>query len=186
MKSLAAWFSTLILAAATPCLAYNGWGIYAAYWSPSDGDDSYGAGVKISAEMVPGVQLEFRSAYFDNLADEPAGANVDLEVIPLELGLALAMDGANPNTTFLAGGGLGYYLMDGQASGPGFRASADDEIGFYLVAGAEYHLRPNASLFAEAKYTFLTADNMAVDSAGNLDDADLDGIGINIGILVTW
>jgi opacity protein-like surface antigen len=189
MKSLATSLATLsstLVLGATTCLGYNGWGIYAAYWSPSDGDAGYGAGAKITAEMVPGVQMEFRSTYFDDLAEEPAGYDVSLEVIPLELGLALAMPAPDPKVQFLVGGGIGYYLMDGGVRGPGVDVSADNEVGFYLSGGVEYQVRPNAALFAEAKYTFVTADDMAVTSAGDLDDADLNGIGVNLGILITW
>ena len=176
----------------------NMWGVHAAYWDTSDADSSYGAGTKFSFEMVPGARLDLRASYFNDLADDVDGIDTDLEVLPLELGLALVYPAAR-SIDLTAGGGIGYYFMDGKINLPdNTSAGADpgDEVGFYLAAGLEWSLRKSgasygeteAGLFLEALYRSVSADDMKVDSVEplRLGDADLDGLGVNLGIMVRW
>lgn len=169
MKYLIASIPALLLSA-TLSYGYTGWGIYGSYWDTDEADSAGGAGVKVSIEMVPGVQMELRGTYFEDLDADGAG----LEVLPLEAGLALVLPTAN-QVDFLAGGGLGYYLMDGDGS-------PDNEVGFYLTAGLEWNLQPMASLFTEAMYRVVSANDAGYDG----QDADLDGLGVNAGLLIKW
>jgi hypothetical protein len=163
------WLVLAAFALATGAQAYNGWGIFASYWNTSDAGDGFGPGLKISAEMVPGVQLELRGSYFSSLEDEVSAA--DIEVIPLEAGLALT-GGAGTGVTLLAGAGAGYCLVDA--------VGADDEVSYYFVGGAEWSVRPNAALFAEIKYTVLEVDGLSPEKT------DLTGPGASAGLLIRW
>lgn len=169
MKYLASAVSVLLLSASLS-YGYNAWGLYASYWDTSDADSAGGAGIKVLAEMVPGVQLELRGTYFEDLERD----GLDVEVLPVEAGLALEVPLAD-DVGLLAGGGLGYYLMDGDGD-------PDNEIGFYLASGLEWTIRSNAALFGELMYRVVSADDVGPDG----EDADLDGLGINVGLLIKW
>jgi len=88
------------------------------------------------------------------------------------------------------GGGAGFYLLDGEATIGGATVDFDpsDEIGFYAVAGVELHLSEQAAIFGEAKYTWLQVDEVEIDGVKmDLDDeAKLDGVGANAGLLLLW
>ena len=178
MKKITIIFIFLFLFAVTAS-AESGWGFFGSYWSPSDGEAEFGPGIRLAYEMVPGMQLDFRASYFDNLMDEDEGP--DLEVIPLETGLCLT--GPVAGRLNLHGGvGIGYYLMDSDFD-------VDDEVGFFVNGGLEYDVFRNdaayggtrASLFAEAMYRSVTADEASING-----DVDLDGLVLNAGLMVRW
>ncbi len=178
MKKIILAIMILVLSSITAS-AESGWGFFGSYWSPSDGEAEFGPGIRLTYEMVPGMQLDFRASYFDNLMDEDEGP--DLEVIPIETGLCLTGPVAG-NLNLHGGVGVGYYLMDSDAD-------VDDEIGFFVNAGLEYDVFRNnaayggtrASVFAEAMYRSVTADDATING-----DADLDGLVLNAGLMVRW
>lgn len=186
--TIAGW---MLLAIPTLAFAGNGWGLFAAYWNADDGDDVFGAGLGCEIEITEGVDLQLRGTYFDDLIDGSAAGGADLQVIPLEAGLSLKTP-VGDDLTASAGGGLGYYLMDAE-SGAGGAANPDDEIGFYLSAGLELVIRSSGAtfgdrqtvLFAEAVYRSVSADDVVLTSTG-AEDADLDGLGFNIGLKIAW
>lgn len=179
MKTRLAVLAALIGLAA-PSHAYNGWGLFGTYWKASDAGSDAGAGGRISIEMVPEVQLELRASYYGDMGDEGAG-DAKIEVVPLEAGLMLRQH-YKGKLGFIGGGGVGYYQADLTRRGPLRATSSENEIGFWLALGAEYKIKKNASLFAEAKYTFVSIDQGGV----GLPDADLDGPGANVGLLIRW
>lgn len=169
MKYLIPSLSVLLLSASLS-YGYTAWGIHASYWDTDEADSAAGGGVKISFEMVPAVQMELRGTYFEDFNAE----GVDVEVLPLEAGLALVLP-VGDQTEWLAGGGLSYLLVDSDAD-------PDDDVGFYLTTGLEWLIQPQASLFGEVMYRVADAD----DVGPNGEDADLNGIGINAGLLIRW
>jgi outer membrane protein W len=78
------------------------------------------------------------------------------------------------------GAGVGYYLFDTD------QGDIDDEVGFFPLVGLEVGLQ-RVSILAEARWLFLEAD---VDSAqaelADLTKADLDGLGVNVGLLLRF
>jgi hypothetical protein len=182
----------IVLLSANLACASNAWGLYGAYWNASDADDTFGAGLKASIEMIEGVQFQLRGSYFDDLVDGDGARDVDLEVIPVEAGLALTYP-VSDSVEWYGGGGLGYYFMDAD-SGRGPGVDPDDEIGFYFDLGVEWALRKSgasygetaAKVFAELMYRFVDADNVKPTGGGGADDVELDGIGVNLGLLVSW
>lgn len=197
MKKLFLLFLGVALAAP---LAFgdNGFGIGAAYWDTADAGDAWGAGLKTRVQMVEGVQFDLRASFFNSLGEDSDDVSVDLEVIPLEAGLALELPVADRLDVY-AGGGIGYYLMEGDAGGPNQElvdVDPDNEVGFYLVAGSEFVLRRSdavygqtaAALFAEVMFRSVSADSAKVEGGQEIrvDDADLDGLGVNVGLLMRW
>jgi len=191
MKTIFACLGILAFTSAT-ALGANGWGPLISYWSTDEGDDGVGIGGKITTEVAPNVQLEFRATWFEDLAKDEHNVKAELEVIPLELGLAVVGPmGQDDRFQFLAGGGIGYYLMDGKVTVRGIRsinADPDNDFGFYAVGGFTFSLNEKTSLFAELMYRMVSAENIRVggDDGLNVGDADLDGLGVNAGILLSW
>ena len=73
------------------------------------------------------------------------------------------------------GAGVGYYLFDG--------ADLDDQVGFFPLAGLEIGFH-SVSVMAEARWLFLETDaDSAKAEVQNLTEADLDGFGVNLGLL---
>ena len=160
--------------------AENGWGLNAAYWDTEDLSDQAGVGATLSIEMIPSVLMNIRGTYFDGFGDEENG-DVDLQVVPVELGLVVyqpVMESLN----IYGGGGIGYYFMDTD------KADVDDEVGSFLNAGLELkgagkkevvYGQTHLGLFVEAIYRFVEAD------AGSAD-FNLDGLGANAGLMIRW
>jgi hypothetical protein len=175
-----------LLALGSVATADSEWGFYGAYWAPSDGEDAFGGGLKIGFDMVDRVQLEIRAGIFNDLIDDVAGTAADLEDVPLEIGLAYAMP-AKENLEFYLGGGLGYHFLDGSGSA----GSVDNELGFYGTAGLEWYIHrsgaaqgeTSAKLFIEVLYRFLSADGTTPVGP---TDIDLDGPGVQLGLVVGW
>jgi hypothetical protein len=191
--------AVLVACAASATAADNGWGVGAAYWDTKDADSAFGASTKFSFELVPGAQLDLRGSYFNDLGKDEGGVDADLKVIPLEVGFALSYP-AGRVVDLTAGAGIGYYFMDGSVSSSDDRtvqpANPEDEVGFYAAAGLEWTLRKSgasfgeteAGLYAEVMYRVVSADNIKVESGETirLSDADLDGVGLNLGIMIKW
>ncbi len=168
------WLGTLAVAgaqevrlgAAAPDHIYHGWGIFGAYWNTSDGGSTGGAGGRLSIEMVSGVNLELRGTAFGRVT---AGEE-RVRVTPWDVGLSLILPVSDlANVT--AGGGLTFASVSG--------AGARSETGFYGSLGVDVAIRPQARLFADAIYRFLDVDTRT-------QDIELDGIGIQGGVLITW
>ena len=192
---------TILALGTLTAAAVNQWGAYAAFWDTGDAGSGYGGGAKVSAELVPNVQLQLRGTYFTGLGEGAGDADVDLKIAPLEAGLALGRP-VTDNVSVYGGVGLGYYLVDGEVKVPegseGLKADPGDEIGVYLAGGLEWAIsRSGASygetaavLFAELMYRFVSVDDLKVETTPDgdirLSDADLNGIGVHLGLMIRW
>lgn len=170
--------------------ADNDWGIFGSFWSPSDGDDSFGGGIKLGIEMVDRVQLDIKATIFSDVLDGKTGS--ELEVVPIEAGLTFSVPISNAADTYF-GAGLGYYMMDGEVAG--MDVSVGDEVGFFLNAGMEWTIhesdadygQTNVKLFLEGIYRFVEADNIVpTGDPAVRSDADLNGLGVQFGMLIGW
>jgi hypothetical protein len=182
-----------------PGLAANMWGIHGAYWDTSDADDAFGAGGKFSFELVPGARLDFRATYFDDLNTGGSGVEVDLEVVPLEGGISLAYP-VSDRVELFAGGGIGYYFLNADVSEPGGQevtgGDPGDDVGFYIAGGLEWAIVSSqvaygetwAGLYAEVLYRSADAAEVKVSSGDQVSygNADLGGLGVNLGLMVRW
>lgn len=161
--------AAVLLAAAT-CTQAAKIGGYAAYLDGNDLGDGAGAGVMVRFGMFDDVlSLDARGSYlsFDHLS-----------MIPLEVALRLRAP-IGPLGAF-AGVGAGYYYLDPD-KGP-----SDDNIGAFPFVGLDFGLGDRAVLFGEVRWLYLETDiDTATDAAKNIGsgDADVDGLGVNIGFM---
>lgn len=146
---------------------------FGAYGSSLDSDDlgtGYGGGAKVEINPIDLISVDARASWI-------RFSDVDIDMIPLEAAalLNLAMFGERIVTYVGAGGG--YYFFDSGED------DLDDDVGFFPLVGAEVGFH-RVSVLAEARWLFLEADvDSAQDELQNLDDADVDGFGVNVGLL---
>ncbi len=183
------WIALITVSLSIPAVA-GGISGYGSYWDTEDASDGYGAGAKLNVTFAGPIELELRGGYFPDLSEDIPGGDLDLEVIPIEAGLIFRLPVADAAVSPYGGGGVGYYMLELEAEGPGGSATLDldDEVGWYLVGGLTIHLSDTLAIFAEGKYTTIegTAENDDLDLIEDEFDIDLGGIGANAGLTLLW
>ena len=197
------WLLVLVMfgSGSSGLFADSRWGPMVSYWDTSDGTDGYGPGALFSFEATPRVFVDFRVSWFEDLAEGDADGNVsdiDLEVVPLELGLSFLAPLGERAEVYL-GGGVGYYLTDANVDTRTLterKADPDDEFGLYGVVGFRWivadsvnaPLTDRISVFGEAMYRIVSMDEIKSGrgTSAVLEDGDLDGVGANVGITLHW
>lgn len=145
-------------------------GVFGSYLDSDDLGDGYGGGVKLELQPIDWLGIDARASYIG--FDSP---NVDM--YPLELAALLNIPLANEQIVPYAGVGVGYYMFDAD----GF--DMDDNVGFFPVVGLEIGAY-NLSFLVEARWLFLDSDlSDAASDFGDMNEAGLDGLGINLGLL---
>ncbi|MHC4205409.1 MAG: outer membrane beta-barrel protein [Planctomycetota bacterium] len=145
-------------------------GAFGTYLDTDDLGDGYGAGAKLELQAVDWMSVDARASYINF-------SNPEVDLYPLEIAALLNIPLANEQIVPYAGIGAGYYIFD--ASG----FEMDDEVGFFPLIGMEFGAW-NLSFMLEARWLFLESDlDKAVDQFGDASEADLDGLGINFGLL---
>lgn len=159
-----------------------------ASWLNSNSEDAFGGGLKYEWLFTQNLGVDVRASY---LSDE------DMYVIPLELGLV----GVWPlqGLSLYASLGGGYYIPEDVSRDYGFGEieGPDAAFGFYGAAGIRLPAADNMEFFAEVKYTKAESDeetgggywrnsyNYVVSETTKLG-MDLDGVGVNAGLLWTF
>jgi hypothetical protein len=164
----------------------SGIGVYGAYWKTKGGSeafdgDGFGGGAKLKVDIVPQLSLEVRGTYF-SLKPKVEGGDSDsgkLEVIPVEAGLTLNLANRSKLTPYI-GGGAGYYFMKIKGDG-GESESLKNQVGGYGIAGLEIELGEGFCIFAEGKYTVVSAQDK-----GGGPKVKLDGFGGNAGLMIKF
>jgi Outer membrane protein beta-barrel domain len=148
-------------------------GALGSYVDSDDLGKAYGAGGKIKLNISEVIGLDVTGSYLE--FDDS-----DVEMIPVE-GTVLLQIPLGDTLKLYGGGGVGYYFFDSDT------AELDDAVGYYPIAGLEITLG-DIKLFGEVRWLFLSAD---VDEAGDEleglvdgDEADVDGLGVNIGLSI--
>lgn len=153
-------------------------GLHGAYWKTDQAERTFGFGAKLRFSFV-----EFRGTYFDDVtADvEPESADFEIKAYPLEAGLVIQF---LKNSMFrpYVGGGAGYYILDTTVG------EVDDEIGYYLVGGADIGSPGSRVAFSiEAIYRNIegTVRGELFEDLDLNEDVplDLSGIGANAGVV---
>jgi opacity protein-like surface antigen len=146
---------------------------FGAFGSSLDSDDlgtGYGGGVKAELNPIDMVSVDARASWihFDD---------TDIEMFPLEAAGLLNFPLLFEHVVPYIGAGVGYYLFEGDG------ADLDDQVGFFPLAGLEIGLH-SVSILAEARWLFLETDvDNAKDELQNITDANVDGFGVNLGLL---
>jgi hypothetical protein len=148
-------------------------GAFGSYLDSDDMGEAYGAGAKLKLNLTELFAIDVRGSYleFDD---------TNVEMIPVEGALLLQLP-LGDSLTLYGGGGVGYYFFDSDV------AELDDAVGYFPVAGLEISFG-DIKLFGEVRWLFLNTD---VDTAGDEleglvdgDEADVDGLGVNVGLAI--
>jgi len=145
-------------------------GAFASYVNSDDLDTGYGGGAKLELQPLQWLSLEGRASWihFDD---------VDVDMVPLEAALRLNIPLAGEQIVPYVGVGVGYYFFEAGD------VDLDDDVGFFPLVGLEFGSE-RVALFIEARWLFLEADvDSAVEEFEDLSEADVDGLGINAGLL---
>jgi hypothetical protein len=166
----------MLLAATGLCLAgcAHGSGVeLGVFGSSLDSDDlgeGYGGGAKLELNPIDLVSVDARASWL-------RFSDTDIDMVPLEVAALLNSAALGERIVAYIGAGGGYYLFDGD------EADLDDEVGFFPLVGLEIGFH-RLSVLVEARWLFLEADvDSAEDELQNLEDADVDGFGVNAGLL---
>ena len=155
-------------------------GLHGAYWDTDEADQTFGFGAKLRFSFV-----ELRATYFDDVtADaEPESADFEIKAYPLEGGLVIQLLKDSAFRPYI-GGGVGYYVLDTNVG------EANDEIGYYLVGGADIGAPTSRVAFSiEAIYRNIEGSvrgelfDPDFDIEEDEIDLDLSGIGANAGVV---
>lgn len=175
----------MVLAFATAAASANSLGFFGAYWDPDELDHAYGVGGKLQLEVAPSVYIEARATYFPKTKDKEDDS-LKLDIIPVEAAgiLKFPVDQLTP----YAGGGIGYYIFRIAEEPAGVSAEVENKVGLFAVAGLELSIGDAASLFGEAKYTWLDDVELKASAGGVSDESKgkLSGFGANAGLLLKW
>lgn len=145
-------------------------GAFASYIDSDDLDEGVGGGVKLEFNPVDWLSLDARASWI-------TFSDPDVDMIPLEVAALLNIPLANEKIVPYVGVGGGYYIFDAD----GF--DMDDDVGFFPLAGLEFGTE-SVGFMVEARWLFLQSDlDGATDELADLDEADLDGLGINAGLI---
>lgn len=184
------------LVSASPASA-QGFALFGSYWDTDEAEEGLGGGINLSF----GNELAFdlRASYYQELSNNKFEHvvidNADLlrknglSILPVEVGLRYNFqpDGrVNPHI----GGGVGYYILDTEIGDP------KDEVGYYALAGATFRGNSGPGFYIEAVYRKAEGTvEIDPEDLGDIDDVefdgedvdlDLDGFGVNAGIIWRW
>ncbi len=142
--------------------------VYGTRLNSDDLGNGYGGGAKVEINPIDMISVDGRAGVvrFDD-----SGINM----FPLEAAALLNFPLMFEHVVPYVGAGAGYYLFDS--------SDLDDEVGFFPLAGLEIGFQ-TLSVMAEARWLFLEADaDSAKEELRDLREADLDGFGVNLGVL---
>ena len=176
-----------------PTLFAGGPGVFGTIIRTDDFDESYGIGAKLDVDINDLLTVEVRTAFYDTLGKGLRIGSVpfetDLEIVPLEVGLAIDIPIADRLQPYI-GGGLGWYILEADVAVAGRRQeiNIDDELGFYAVGGLRLGLNPNLELFGEYQYRNVetTLSNDSFSNRIQSVDVGLSGSSVNVGLLLRW
>lgn len=156
-------------------------GLHGAYWKTDQADRTFGFGAKLRFSFV-----ELRGTYFDDVtADvEPESADFEIKAYPLEAGIFIQFLKNSMVRPYIGGGG-GYYILDTTVG------DVDDEIGYYLVGGADIG-SPSARVAFSIEAIYRNIEGTVRGTFFqdlDLDEdvpLDLSGIGANAGVVLRF
>jgi opacity protein-like surface antigen len=144
-----------------------------AFGSSLDSHDlgqGHGGGAKLEFNLIDWLSVDGRASYL-------RFADTKVNMVPLEAAALLNFPMAGERIVPYVGAGAGYYLFEADD------ANFDNKVGFFPLAGLEIGLW-RISFLAEARWLFLQTDiESAKGELQNLRGADIDGLGVNLGVL---
>lgn len=184
----------LVLVCAAPAAMAQQFELYGSYWDTSDVDETFGGGVGFGFPFgETGLGLHVKGTYYqelsndplDNIFDDEEGVFEDesLEVLPIDVGLHYEFQPTGSFSPWI-GGGFSYFMLDSTFEG----VNVDDETGFHVSLGTRFGASESTNFFVEGIYrsTEATLVRNRIEDDIELEEEvaiDLDGIGINAGIM---
>jgi hypothetical protein len=172
---LAAVAVTVSLGVASPASALDfDVGGFGSYFDADEGGDAYGGGAMLRLGIFDWLAVDGRASYLD-LSDS------DISIVPLEAAASLRLPLLDKTLVPYAGVGVGYYLYDDSDV-----VEVEDGVGFFPMVGLEFRFGEDKqwAIFGEARWLFLQTDiDAAEDELEDLDDEDIDGLGVNVGLI---
>lgn len=145
-------------------------GAFGSYLNSNDLGPGYGGGAKVELNPIDWLSVDGRASWIHF-------ADTDVTMVPLEVAGLLNFPLAGERIVPYVGAGAGYYLFEAAD------ADLQNKVGFFPLVGLEFGLW-RVSVLAEARWLFLQTDvESARGELRNLDEADVDGLGINVGVL---
>jgi hypothetical protein len=175
--------------ASTPAQA-AGFHLFGSYADLDLGDEVPGIGFGYGIRMAYRWDLDLRATFYDSarveglgeLFAEVGGLGLDdtVDFIPIDVGPRFNFTPSNAAGTVYVGAGASYFLLDAATS-------ADDELGFYGMVGANFVLGGGPRFFVEGIYRFADGniDTSTIPGLDRFDGIDipLDGLALNFGIV---
>lgn len=153
----------------------GGLGVFATRWDSQDFGTFTGYGVRLGWDVCRPLALEARASYLESEEED-----WETTLIPLEAALTWRFSLA-PHLTPYIGGGVGYYLVDAEATNSHAPDVSDEVAGYFALAGINLALGP-VTLFAEAKYNMVGTDkNLHWREDVDAENA-LDGLSTSAGL----
>ena len=146
------------------------------FGSSLDSDDlgnGYGGGAKLELNPIDMFSVDARAGFihFDN---------ADVDMVPLEATGVFNFGMVGERIVPYVGAGVGYYFFDADD------ADLNDEVGFFPLVGLEVGLH-RVSVLLEARWLFLETDvDRARAELEDLIEAEIDGLGVNVGLLLRF
>lgn len=145
-------------------------GLFGTHLDSDDLGGGYGGGVKLEVKPTDVLSVDGRASwiYFDDFK---------IHMIPLEADLRLNLPLLGERILPYAGVGGGYYMFEADD------VDLDNDVGYFPLVGLEVGFQ-RVAIFGEARWLFLKTDvDSALDELKNLNEADIDGLGVNVGLL---
>lgn len=186
----------IALLSAAPAMA--DFKLYGSYWDTSDASETFGGGLGFDIPLgsTP-LALGINGTYYRELSDEPLGNLFEdddegffeedsLEILPVDVTLKY-MFPTEGSVHPWVGAGASYFFIDTTRN----NIEVDDEAGWNASVGATFGDREGTNFFAEAIYrntkaTFERQNDDDVDFNDDRAEIDLDGFGVNAGIVWRW
>ena len=145
--------------------------VYTEYIDGNDMGSGYGFGLSTGFSLMKILDLGLRAGYVEFDAGNTTMVPVEAT---LTAGLPFIL-----GTRVYGGLGAGYYMFP---SG----IDLSDEFGYFPLVGAGFSIGP-VGVFAEARWLVLQADlNSASDALPNTTTADIDSVGISMGVTLKF
>jgi hypothetical protein len=165
--------ATLLLFLTTPVWAGFEHSIFASYIDSKDIGSGWGAGLKTEFNLFDLLGIDTRISY----VEFDAGSTY---MIPLEASLVLNIPLADQRFNPYAGVGVGFYIMDSKI------ANLDDPVGYYPFLGLKAGIE-HLAFMGEVRWLGLEASaTNTINELSGKSKAKVDGLGVNLGIVIRW
>ena len=148
---------------------------FGSYCDTSDLDEAWGFGAKLDVGLGQSLLFaEARASYYPEFKKTIFEEELKVSAFPLELGLGVRF------ANFFASAGLTYFVLDPD------RGEMDNSAGFYLSGGFKSGPPQRGfGFYGDVLYRVLTSTVEVGDDEITISkkDVDLDGFGINLGIV---